>query len=207
MLHPARVSLEVHFRLSHGPRGLPLDRFFNQAAPYRLPNGTEVLTLEGANEIFHLALHAACGRFRPFFHLYELRRICKVSRPEILHRAAAIAAESHFAGAFALIDAAFQSCWGEAFLPQDVLMPRTWLGWRINEKLYRKCSRWSELDGAHNLRSRLTGRWLDLQTTDGPFDAVRQIAMLTGFAWHQLGRRGWRDVPLGNKPHASKRSM
>ncbi len=205
MLHPARVSLELHFRLTHGPRGLPVDRFFDQAASIRLPNGTEVLTLEGAIEIVHLALHAACGRFRPFFHLYELRRICKVNRPAILREAAAIAAECHFVGAFALIDAAFHSCWGEAFLPPDVSMPRTWLDWRINAKLYRMCGRWSELDGAHTMRSRLLGRWLDLQTTDRPFHAVRQIAMLTQFAWHQLWRRGWRDVPLGSNPHASKR--
>lgn len=205
MLHTARVSLELHFRLTHGPRGLPLDRFFDQSAPSRLRNGAEVLTLGGAHEILHLALHAACGRFRPFFHLYELRRICKVSRPEVLSQAAAIAAETHFAGAFALIDAAFQSCWGEALLPAGVSMPQTWLGWRINEKLYQRCSRWSEREGAHTLRSRLMGRWLDLQTTDTAVDAVRQVAMLTGFAWHQLGKRGWRDVPLGNKPPARNR--
>jgi hypothetical protein len=206
MLHQARVSLELHFRLTHGPRGLPVDRFFDQAVSFRLPNGTEVLILEGAIEIVHLALHAACGRFRPFFHLYELRRICKVSDPAVLREAAAIAAESHFAGAFGLVDAAFQAFWGKAFLPPDVPMPRTWLDWRINQKLCRMCVRWSELDGAHTMRSRLLGRWLDLRTTDRPSDAVRQIAMLSRFAWHGLWRRGWRDVPLGSKPHASKRS-
>ena len=200
MLHPARVSLELHFRMTHGPFGLPMDSFFDQAEGLRLENGTEVLILKGAAEILHLALHTACGRFRPFFHLYELRRVCMASDPTILREAAAMAAESHFAGAFALIDAAFQSCWGEAFLPADVSMPRTWLHWRINDKLYQACGRWSELDGAHTLRSRLRGRWLDLQTTDRPSHALRQIAMLIRLAWFQLCTQGWRDIPVGGKP-------
>ena len=35
MLHPARVSLELHFPLTHGPRRLPLERFVDQAGPSR----------------------------------------------------------------------------------------------------------------------------------------------------------------------------
>jgi hypothetical protein len=47
MLHPVRVCLELHFRLSHGTRGMPVDQFFDQAASFQLLNATEVLTLEG----------------------------------------------------------------------------------------------------------------------------------------------------------------
>lgn len=191
MLHPARVALELHFRMSHGPFGLPVDPFIEQAVRYRLQNGTEVLILEGAAEVFHLALHAVCGRFRPFFHLYELRRICIARGPATVRQAAAMAAECNMAGVFALIDAAFQSCWGERFLSADVLMPQTWLQWRINEKLYQACLQWSESASAHSLRSRLQGRWLDLQTTDRPSDALRRIEMLTRFAWFQLRGRVW----------------
>ena len=158
MLHPARVAIELHFRMSHGPFGLPVDPFFDRAARYRLQTGTEVLILEGAAEVFHLALHAVCGRFRPFFHLYELRQVSRASGPAIVREAAAMAAECNMAGAFALIDAAFQSCWGESFLPEDVSMPRTWLQWRINEKLYHACGHWSESARGHSLRSRLQGR-------------------------------------------------
>ena len=187
MLHATRTRLELHFRLTHGRRGLAVDQFFDRAASFRLPDGTDVLTLEGASEIVHLALHAASGRFRPFFHLYELRRICKLHDAAVLREAAAMAAEAHFAGVFGLIDVAFQSCWGEAFLPPDLLMPRAWLDWRIDETFYRRYDRWSELDGAHTMRSRLMGRWLDLQITDGPLQAARQIAVLTHLGWHEAG--------------------
>ncbi len=136
---------------------------------------------------------------QPFFHLYELRRICKLHDVAVRREAAAMAAEAHFAGVFALIDVAFQSRWGEPFLPPDTTMPRTWLDWRIDDTFYQRYDRWSELDGAHTLRTRLLGRWLDLQTTDSPLHAARQVATLTHLGWHELWRRGWRDVPLGRK--------
>lgn len=197
--HATRTSLELHFRITHGPFGLPVDPFFDRAGRFRLESGTEVLVLDGAAEIFHLALHVVCGRFQPFFHLYELRRICAAAAPGVVREAAAKAAEYHFAGAFALVDAAFQSCWGERFLPPDFPMPRSWLQGRIDEKLYFACSRWAERNSAHTLRSRLQGRWLDLQTTDRPSDAWRQIGMLTRFAWLQLRRQGWRKILLGGE--------
>jgi hypothetical protein len=206
MLHPSRVTLELHFRLTLGPFGLPVDPFFDRAAPFRLPNGTEVLILEGAAEILHLALHAASGRFRPFFHLYELRRVCRANGEARVREAAAMAAEAHYAGVFALLDAAFQVCFGEPLLPPDVLMPRTWLYWRIDAMLYRRFVRCSDLDGVRTMRSRLVGRWLDLQITDRPSHALRQIAMLTRLTWRQMGTGGWRAIPLGGKPGASKRA-
>ena len=186
MLHPTHAAVELHFRLTHGPFGLPADPFFEGADTFRLPGGTEVLVLQGAAEIFHLALHVVCGRFRPFFHLYELRRLCAEAGPDTVREACTKAAECHFAGAFALLDAAFQACWREPFVPPNSSLPRTWLQGRINEKLYRACCRWSALEGGHNPGSRLQGRWLDIQTTDRPSDALRQIAMLTRFAWHQF---------------------
>ena len=196
MFHRDRARLELHFRISHGPFGLPVDEFFDQAIPYRLQSGTEVLILEGAAEILHLALHLACGRFAPFFHLFELRRVCRAAGPAIVRNAAIRAAECHFAGAFSLIDAAFQFCWGEPFLPPGFPMPRTWLYRRVNEELYQAYCRWSELAGARTLRSRLRGRWLDLQTTDRPSDALRQIRTLTKLAWFQMRRRGCRDMRM-----------
>ena len=189
MRHPAEPSVELHFRLTHGPFGLSSDLFFEGAGSFRLPGGTEVLVLEGAAEIFHLALHVVCGRFRPFFHLYELHRLCAEAGPETVREACAKAAECHFAGAFALLDAAFRSCWGQPFLPPDVSMPATWLNSRNNEDLYRACCRWSALEAGRTLGSRAHGRWLDLRTTDRPSDALRQVAMLTRFAWFQPWRK------------------
>lgn len=188
MLHPSRARLELHFRLSHGPFGPSVDPFFDHAAKFRLPGGSEVLTLDGAAEILHLALHVVCGRFRPFFHVYELRRLCAAAGARVVRDACDMAVRYHFAGAVALIDAAFKSCWGEAFLPADFPMPRTWLHGRINEKLWRACCQWSAPGRGHTLRSRIQGRWLDIQTTDRSSDALRQIRMLARLASFRLRR-------------------
>jgi hypothetical protein len=190
MIHPAGACVELHFRLTHGPFGPSTDGFFEGAGNFRLPGGAEVLVLEGAAEIFHLALHVVCGRFRPFFHLWELHRICAKAGPDAVREASVKAAECHFAGAFALLDVAFRACWGEPLLPPGFSIPATWLNSRIDEKLYRAFCRWSALETGHTLGSRVQGRWLDIQTTDRPSDALRQLAMLMRFAWFHLRNTG-----------------
>jgi hypothetical protein len=197
MSHPKRMTIELHFRLSHGPFGLPVDPFFDTAVPYRLPNGVEVLTLQGADELLHLALHAVGDRFTPFFNLYEFRRISASCSPDTIRRAVEKAIMCHFAGVFSLIDAAFQAVWHETFVPPDMTLPTTWLQGRINENLYFDCVDWVSSDRVHTLRSRLRGRWLDFQTTDRVSDALRMIAFMSRFALVQLRNRGWRTIRVG----------
>jgi hypothetical protein len=73
--HPSRPTLELHFRLSHKALGIPVDEFLDRAASYVLPSGRKALILSPADELFHLVLHRASGRFATLFHLYELRSI------------------------------------------------------------------------------------------------------------------------------------
>jgi hypothetical protein len=202
LLHPVRPRIELHFRLSHGAFGIPVDEFLDRAVAYRLPSGREAWILAPADEILHLALHVVCGRFAPFFHLYELRRICAVAPREHLEEALRRAEQDHFVGAFRMIDVAFRSHWGEPFLPAGMTLPRTWLHWRLNEELYFSFDQWSDLNGEHTLASRLRGRWLDIQTTDSPAQALRQFVLLGRHALRQIGRRGWRNLPVGGVPRA-----
>jgi hypothetical protein len=179
-------NVELHFRLSRHVIGPAVDEFIDRAIPYRLESGNEVSVLERSDELFHLAIHAVCGRFSPLFHLYELRQLSAIAPPRVLEMAVARAAQHHLAGAFTLLDIAFRACWGEVFVPPGIVVPRTWLHWRINENLFRAFEFLSDSRSKYQPQWRIYGRWLDLQTTDRPADASKEVRMLARFAAYQL---------------------
>jgi hypothetical protein len=192
MAHASRPGVELHFRLSHGSYGIPVEEFFERAIPYRLPGGREVRVLSPADEILHLVLHRAHGRFATLFHFYEIRRLWKQATPAIREEALRRAAEHHFTGAFLLTDAGFRARWKEPLLSPSV--PRTWLDWRINERLYLQFEQLSDPGRSLPLGARLARRWLDLQLTDHPSDAARFVSRMLRVAWFQVQRSGWRTV-------------
>ena len=99
-----------------------------------------------------------------------------------------------------MIDIAFSARWNERFLPLDVEVPRTWLDWRLNERLYNAFDLWWEPGRALTLAARLRGRWLDFQVTDAAADAVRSIMLFTRTARFQIAGREWgtaRNLPSG----------
>jgi hypothetical protein len=178
--HPSRTSVELHFRLSHGARGIPVEEFFDRAIASTLPSGLPSLRLSPSDELLHLALHVSSDRFRSLFHLYELHRIWRTSSSDVREAAVRTGLAHGFAGALALIDVAFRLRWGEPFTPPGVSLPKTWLHWRVNERLYRSFENWFQPD--FKLGRRLRGRWLDLQTTDRASDALRIIPVLARVA-------------------------
>jgi len=196
LTHPSEPPLELHFRLSHGAYGIPVDEFFGRAMPYILPDGTEAWVLNPADEIFHLVLHRAYGRFATLFHLQEIRRLWAAAGSQVRGETLRRAADHHFAGAFALTDIAFRMHWGERFL-SDGDLPKTWLHARIGEKLYKQFEVLSDPGRELPLLARLSRRWIDFQVTDRPSDAGRFARIMLRVAWYQLWERGWRTVRVG----------
>lgn len=192
--HPTRPALELHFRLTHKALGIPVEEFFDRSVPYVLPGGRAVRILSPADEILHLVLHRASGRFATLFHLYEVRKIWNAASPEIRREAVGTAARHRFAGVFAMTDIAFRARWGEAMLTPDIPLPPTWLHWRLTEKLYREFERCSDPGRELPLTVRLERKWLDFQMTDQPRDGLRFGADMARIAWFQLFRKGWRTV-------------
>jgi hypothetical protein len=195
LTHPDRPSVELHFRLSHGAYGVPVEEFFARAVPSRLDNGSETLVLSPADEIFHLVLHRVHGRFATLFHLTEIRQLWAAADPAIRQETLRCAVEHHFAGAFVMTDVAFQVRWGERFL-SDGDLPKTWLRSRINAELYREFEVLSDPGRELPLLARLGRRWIDFQITDRPADARRFAAIMLRVAWYQLRRRGWKTVKV-----------
>jgi hypothetical protein len=93
-----------------------------------------------------------------------------------------------------MTDVAFRARLGEPFLPPEVMLPETWLNWRLNEKLYKAFEHWSVPDRELTLAARLWGRWLELQITDGPSDALRSMKLLAQTARFQLAKGAWGTV-------------
>jgi hypothetical protein len=88
--------------------------------------------------------------------------------------------------------------WGDAFFPPGFTRARTWLNGRINEDLYRAFEDLSRSAPDLTLGQRMRGRWLQLQATDGPMDAVRFCAMmaqLARFKILQAARGGGSGTP------------
>jgi hypothetical protein len=193
LTHPSQPPLELHHRLSHGAYGIPVGEFFGRAVPYILPSGKEAWVLSPADEIFHLVLHRAHGRFATLFHLQEIRRLWAAADPAVREETLRRAADFHFAGAFAMTDVAFRVRWGERFLA-DGDLPKTWLQSRITDDLYKKFEILSEPGRELPLSARLGRRWIDFQVTDRPADAARFAAIMLRVAWYQLWRRGWKTV-------------
>lgn len=185
-----KPRIELHFRLSHGAYGIPVDNFFDRSVLWPTPGGRQVLVLEPADQLMHLILHFAQGRFVSLFHLYEIRRIWEIAAPEIRREAVRRAARYRFSGAFALADAAFRVRWGIAMLTGDIQFRRTWLQWQWGPNFYDAYERGFR-DQSANLpfTSRLRRRWLDLQLTDGPADAVRMLRTFLRAAAFQAAQK------------------
>jgi hypothetical protein len=194
LLHESAPRVELHFRLSHGASGIPVEEFFDRSRTVRLPNGTSARILGEADEILHLVLHYAHHRFPLLFNLYEIRLIWNRASAETRNEAIRRAVQHGFFGAFAMTDVAFRVIWKEAFLPTDRPLPQTWLHWRINENLYWQCVDWSSSPDKLTFWNRLRGRWLDFQVTDRPSDALKFAAMFFNVAWFRLKQRGWRTM-------------
>jgi hypothetical protein len=192
--HASRARLELHFRLSHQTLGMPVDQFFCRMVSVRLPGGLEAQVLGPADQLLHLILHLAHSRFGTLFHLYEIRRVCGREPLSVRVEAARRAIDHHFCGALRMVDLAFRVHWGEPFLPPEVVVPRTWLNWRLNEKLYAEFERWSEPDRELTLAARLWGRWLEFQITDAPSDAIRSLKLLAQTARFQIVGGAWGKV-------------
>jgi hypothetical protein len=153
--------------------------------------------LSPADEILHLVLHRAHGRFATLFHLYEIRKLWRAATPEIRERTLNLAAHHHFAGAFAMTEQAFRARWNEPFLPEGAKLPRTWLNWRIDRRLYDAFEELSDPGRPLPLGARLARRWVDFQLTDRPADALRFAGILVRVARYQIRRQGWRTVRVG----------
>ena len=192
--HPSRLHIELHFNLSHKALGIPVDEFIDRSVGYSLPSGRAARILAPADEILHLVLHRAAGRFATLFHLYEVRKVWNSAPQSIRHEVVRLAADRHFAGVFAMTDIAFRTRWGQPMLTPDLHLPQTWLNWRLNEKLYNRFEQYSEPGRELPLTVRLQRKWLDFQLTDQPSDALRFGADAVRIAWFQLLRSGWRSV-------------
>ncbi len=192
LLHETMPRVELHFRLSHGSLGIPVEEFFGRAVSADLPHGGQALVLPEADEILHLVLHYAHHRFPMLFNLIEIRRIWRKAAPEIRTQVVRRAQEHHFLAVLAMTDIAFRSTWGEPFLPPGTNLPKTWLHNTLNERLYRECVSWSQPGFQLTLGTRLKGRWLDFQLTDDLSDALKFLGMIARVSWYRLRRRGWR---------------
>ncbi len=186
--HPSRPHLELHFKLSHGPYGLSVDEFFDRAVPCKTPGGHDVLLLDPADEILHLALHFAHSSAVTLFHLCEIRRIWVAAPPAIRQEALRRAQQHHFAGVFALLDAAFKARWGEPLLTSEARFEHTWLHFQLNEKFYGTFERRFADDGPVPLYTQLSRKWLLLQMTDRPSDALRFASITARTALLKLPR-------------------
>jgi hypothetical protein len=192
--HSSRARLELHFKLSHQTLGIPVDQFFERTVSSHLPSGMEAQVLGPADQLLHLVLHLAQSRFGTLFHLYEIRRIWAAEPVSVRLEAVRRAIDHHFCGALRMVDLAFRAHWDEPFLPPEVAVPKTWLNWRLNERLYADFNHWSEPDRELTLAARLWGRWLEFQITDGPSDAIRSLKLLAQTARFRIATGAWGKV-------------
>lgn len=198
--NPGLPAVELHFRLSGGVSGIPIAELFDRSTVYEIPGGGRILIPSQADELMHLVLHLVKDRFFSLFHLLELRRIWASAPHECRDEAIERAADYGFSGVFRLADVAFQSRWGEPLLPTPCALPPTWLGWRINENLYRRMESNSYPRQDRTLASRLRGRLADLQVTDSPGKAstIALSAVVAAVSqWENIIRR---RVQAANAP-------
>jgi hypothetical protein len=197
--HPSRLHVELHFHLSHGPLGMPVEEFFDRSVPCVFPGGT-ARVLGPEDEALQLLLHLAQDRFRPVFHLYEMRKIWLATPLEVRRAVISRAAGHHLQGVVSLTDAAFCARWGDPLLPPGMPRKGTWLNRTYDERIYTAFESSSLDGGEHTPGDRIRGRWLHLQITDRPIDAARLLVVLARIAWFQMRYRGLRTVrPYGDR--------
>jgi hypothetical protein len=190
--HPSARPVEIHFRLSHGRLGIPVEEFFDRAVSVRMPSGRSVLTLEPTDELMHLILHFAHRhKASHFLHaLYEVRHAWSQASRQQRQEAVNRAAKHRFAGAVTITDLACQSVWGAPLMGPEIDAPRTWLHRWMNEELYRDFERHSavpmpELTTAEKLR----GRWLEMRLTDTPADTLDVMKVFITSLWLRMTRK------------------
>jgi len=178
---PSGPGVDLHFRLSHGPYGIPIDEFFSRAVTETLPGGRRVLVLDAADEILQLVLHYGCG-MAPLFHSYEIMHIWTSTSSNVRHEAVRRAIDHHFAGVFAATHVVYRSQWGLPLLTPDLPEATTWLHWRITDKLLADYSlaydKLTARTSDPTIGFLIWKRCLDLQVSDTPADAVRIAAIL-----------------------------
>jgi len=193
LTHPSRMTVELHFRLSHGAFGIPTADFLDRATESYLPSGQQTWILEPADELLHLILHLASDRFHSLFHQYELRHVWNRAPLETRREAISRAVGYEFAGAVALADLGLRLRWNEPLLPPEITLPRTWLHARLTPELYEAMENWMEPD--RKLTTRLRGRLMDLQVTDSFTAAARLAVVMAKVSAVRLGSGGWRSMP------------
>ncbi|HVW84331.1 MAG TPA: hypothetical protein VHB50_06605, partial [Bryobacteraceae bacterium] len=182
----------LHFRLSHGAIGIPVEEFFERALPWTLPDGTKALVLAPSDLLLHLALHGGCG-LGTLFHQYEILHVWKSFPRE--ERAEAIRkAEKHgFLGVLAVADIGLRARWKTPlFTPEEMPGIRTWLHWRMNENLFNAYLEHADPLRKITIMGRIRKRWLDFQITDRPSDAIRLAAKLLRSSGFFFWNRRWR---------------
>jgi hypothetical protein len=201
-----RPRVELHTRLHHNTRGIPVEEFFNRAARHELPGGTVARILCPADEILGLVLHFASDRFSSFFHLVELRQVWREASPELRSDVVKKAVAHKFSATLKLTELAFNVYWSESFLPNEADVPETWLQARIKPALLdqMEANIYHASEGGVTARPfnlRLEGRWLDLHNTDTPTEALKGLALLFLVSWRELVRGRWgtvyRSLPFG----------
>ena len=193
--HPSRPHVELHFRLSHGAYGIPVNEFMDRATEQDVPGLGTVRVPEPADELFHLILHRAHGRFATLFHLLEIRRIWRAATADTRNRALALAKKHHFTGCFWLTDLAFRHYWNEPLM-EPVSVPETWLKSRLTPDFYERFEALSDPGRTLPLSVRLRRRWIDFQLTDSPADALRFLKVMARVSAWQLTSGGWRTVEV-----------
>lgn len=191
--HPSRLHVELHFHLSHGPLGIPVDEFFDRSEPCEFPGGT-ARVLGPDDEALQLLLHVAHDRFKPIFHLYEMHKVWSTTSLEVRSAVISRAAGHHLQGVVSLTDAAFRARWGDPLLPPGSPRKGTWLHWYYDERIYAAFENSSVEGEEHTPGDRIRGRWLQFQITDRPIDAIRLLAVLARIAWFQIRYRGLRTI-------------
>jgi hypothetical protein len=189
--HESRRPVELHFRLSHGVLGIPVEEFFRRAVSCELPSGATVRVLAPADELMHLILHVVNDRFATLFHSYEVLRLWRAAPAEVQAQVIQQAVSHHFAGVFTLCNIGIRSIWGEPLLTDGTSLPETWLHRWLNEETFLEMAQTAGHGREQPLKKRLRGRWLDLQTTDRPSDALERIRSLVQVALGQIRRRNW----------------
>ncbi len=183
LTHETLPEIELHYRLTHGTLGTPIAELLKDCIPFDLPGGATTMVLGPAEELLHLCLHSVDSRFAPWFHLFEFRRLWEAADPVVREQCLARAVERHMVGALLMMDVALRAIWQEGLIPDTAALPRTWLDFRINQDLLSEFEAWGVESAALGgvgigLKNRIHGRWLDVQLTDRPADAWKQVAAL-----------------------------
>lgn len=184
LVHPEWAEVELHFRLSNASLGLPVEPFFDRAVHYSMPTGRSVRVLNAKDELLHLLLHFASGRFGSFFHLYELRKLWRSAAEEVRRDVIEAAVTARFAWAVWLADLSFQEWWGERLIPNGIVVPPTWQQSRLTPALLHELEFVAGLGRELTPADRVRSRKLDLYLADSAWDAFRFVVV----------RQFWRRV-------------